>query len=89
MKWYVGAQKPYSNPRVGVVFPYSGKVTEKKFGRLFGYVFGGYSSRKEAIDVSNYQGFCTVASTYKILKKLMDNERSGKAPWSKYINFKY
>lgn len=71
MKWYVGTQKPYSNPRVGVVFPYSGKVTEKKFGGLFGYVFGGYSSEKEAIDVSVYQGFMTYVKTYKQVKDMI------------------
>lgn len=47
MKWWVGVLKPYGNPRIGIVFPYSGKVTEEKFGLLFGYMFGGYNSKKK------------------------------------------
>ena len=75
MKWYVGVQKPYSNPRVGIVFPYSGKVTEKKFGTLIGYVFGGYSSKKEAWNVAMYQGFIPISKTYKQVKSTIINEQ--------------
>lgn len=57
MKWYVGVLKPYSNPRIGIVFKHKGKVTEKKFGLIFGYVFGGYNTKTEAIRVAKYQGF--------------------------------
>ena len=68
MKWYVGVQKPHSKPRVGIVFPYSGKVIERKFGALMGYVFGGYSSKEEALNVANYQGFIPVLKTYDQVK---------------------
>ena len=75
MKWYVGVQKPYSMPRIGIVFPYSGKVTEKKFGELIGYVFGGYNIKQEAIEVAKYQGFIPVVKTYKQVKSAIINKQ--------------
>lgn len=77
MKWWVGVMRPYSNPRIGIVFPYSGKATEKKFGALFGYMFSGryslngYSSKREAVDASNYQGLVTNVKTYKQVKDMI------------------
>ena len=77
MKWWVGTIRPYSSPhRNSIVFPYSGKVTEKKFKILFGYVFGGYNSKKEAVDVSNYQGFVTNVKTYKQVKDMIIKRQS-------------
>lgn len=60
MKWYVGVVRPYSIPRIAIIFKHSGKVTEKKFGHTFGYVFGGYNTKAKAIQVANYQGFIPV-----------------------------
>ena len=71
MKWWVGVIKPYKSHRTAVVFPYSGKVTEKKFKVLFGYMFGGYDSMKKAVEVSNYQGFITTIKTYKQVKDMI------------------
>lgn len=78
MKWWIGIiTSPGRTHDRGIVFPYSGKVTEEKFGALFSYMFSGkysrsgYSSKREAVDASNYQGFVTNVKTYKQVKDMI------------------
>lgn len=89
MKWWVGVLKPYKNPRIGIVFPYSGKVTEKKFKTLFGYVFGGYDSKKEAVDVSDYQGFATQVKTYKQVLENINYRKVMEWEFEKYKRYDF
>lgn len=78
MKWWVGVIiKPGRIGDIGIVFPYSGKITEKKFGALFRYMFSGkycksgYSSKQEAVDAANYQGLIANVKTYQQVKDMI------------------
>jgi len=90
IKWYAGVIKykiETSRLPSAIVFGYSGKVIENKFGELFNFVFGPYKTENEAIQVAKYQGYqvslqplSRVYSTIKLRKssELKKNPELGK-----------
>jgi len=76
IKWYVGVVESLvkgTNPGTAIVFPYSGKVIESKFGDVFVFAFGGYKTVEEAVRVACYQGYrpsIQLLSTVRYFQKL-------------------
>jgi hypothetical protein len=62
MKWYVGVNNAN---RTMTIFKDGTIPTHETHSHLYGYVFGGYKTKKQAIDISNYQ----CASYHKIILK--------------------
>lgn len=90
VKWYAGVFKPpvageTRKVPVAIVFPYSGGVTERKFGKIFKYAFGPFNTEDEAVKGARHQGFDTsrqLLSTVKsMLKKRNPKKKRGRPGW--------
>ena len=89
MKWYVGVIKnrygigPHplfiikDDSIVSIVFPYGGKVTEKRFGHVFVYAYGPYKTFEEAIKVARWQGYAISVQTTWQIKQLIKTNKGG------------
>ena len=75
MKWYIGVIKNKygigSHERFiiregrieTIVFPYSGELTEEKFGEAFLYVYGPFKTKQSALREAYWQGFRVTLET--------------------------